>query len=228
MPAKNTRKNFVENSYYHLYNRGVEKRKIFLYKLDYSVFLSYLKTYLLPKDEKGLHNIIADPKTHWKDKDKAVKLLHLNNFSDSLSLIAFCLMPNHFHMLVKQDKADTIDRFMNSLCTRYSMYFNRKYNRVGTLFQGVYKAVLVESGDQLLHLSRYIHKNPSSILQGEALRSYSYSSYPNYLYKKNTEWLKSEEILGNFSPRGINSYENFVEGEKVEKTNEIISDLVLE
>src|SRR3989344_5405375 len=155
MPAKNSRKQYHENSYYHLYNRGVEKRKIFLDDQDYTVFLSYLKEYLLPKDEKALKELLGSD-ISYKEKDSVLKKLRLKNFVDEISLVAYCLMPNHFHMLVKQRSADAIDAFMSSLNTRYSMYFNRKYDRVGSLYQGVYKAVLIETDEQLLHLTRYI------------------------------------------------------------------------
>ena len=102
MPAKNSVKNYVENSYYHLYNRGVEKRIIFQDSQDYAVFLNYLKEYLLPKDEQNLRNKLTDPNISYKEKDKIIKLLRLNNFTDEIILIAYCLMPNHFHLLVKQ------------------------------------------------------------------------------------------------------------------------------
>lgn len=137
-------------------------------------------------------------------------------------------MPNHFHLLIKQKDATGIDQFMNSLCTRYSMYFNKKYHRVGHLFQGVYKGVLVETDEQLHHLSRYIHRNPLPLLQGQALRSYPYSSYSTYLYKNDTKWLYPGFILDNFSPRGVNSYEYFVEGKDSEETNLIIAKFTLE
>lgn len=211
MPAKNTIKQFVEGGYYHIYNRGVEKRKIFMDNQDYLVCLSYLKTYLMPKEVNNLQAIIADPKIDWGKKDKAIKLLRLNNFSERLSLLAYCLMPNHFHFLVKQTDEDVIDNFMNSLFTRYSMYFNRKYRRVGKLFQGVYKAVLVNTDEQLLHLSRYIHRNPISILQGDALQKYSYSSYGAYLKISDFDWVKSNMILSAFSSTKFNSYKSFVE-----------------
>lgn len=180
MPAKHTIKEFVENGYYHLYNRGVEKQKIFKDDQDHNVFLSYLKTYLEPKDEMSLRTVIANPNASWREKDKASKLLRLNNFSDMLELLAYCLMPNHFHLLVHQKEDNTIDRFLNSLGTRYTMYVNKKYKRVGPLFQSVYKAVLVSSDEQLMHLTRYIHRNPKSVYhgkksasQGDALRSSS-------------------------------------------------------
>lgn len=178
MPAKNTIKEFVAGGYYHLYNRGVEKQKIFRDRQDYGVFLSYLKTYLEPKDEKTLRATIMSEAASWREKDKASKLLRLNNFYEDLTVLSYCLMPNHFHFLVHQKAEDTIDRFTNSLGTRYTMYFNKKYKRVGPMFQNVYKAALVGSDEQLLHLTRYIHRNPVGLVkreylasQGNALRS---------------------------------------------------------
>lgn len=212
MPAKNSTKLYIKNGYYHLYNRGVEKRVIFEDKQDHAVFLSYLKEYLLPKDEKGLRKKLVDPLISSQERDKILKALRMNNFSTEVNLLAYCLMPNHFHLLVKQSHETTIDSLMNSLCTRYSMYFNKKYKRVGPLYQGVYKAVIVDSDSQLLHLSRYIHRNPLS-LQGVALQTLSNqpSSYAEYVGLRNTQWVHSKEILSFFSKKLPSlTYELFV------------------
>lgn len=209
MPAKNSIKQFVANSYYHLYNRGVEKRIICIDEQDYAVLLSYLKTYLLPRDDQALRNIILSETRSYHEKSQASRLLNMNNFFSSVELVAFCLMSNHFHFLVKQKNENDIDRFMNSLFTRYSMYFNRRYKRVGPLFQGLYKAVLVTNDNQLLHLSRYIHRNP--LQKGSALRGYTFSSYPSYLGLQKTEWIHSESILSFFNKSNKTSYESFVE-----------------
>lgn len=215
MAAKNSIKEYAENSYYHIYNRGVEKRTIFLDDQDLGVFLSYLKEYLLPKDEKSLSQKLSDPAISYKEKDKIIKALRLNNFSDEITLCAYCLMPNHFHLLVKQKTKGGIDKFMRSLGTRYAMYFNMKYKRVGQLYQDVYKAVLVESGEQLLHLSRYIHRNPLSLAsQGECLQSYlsQPSSYPEYLGQRKSDWVSTSEVLPYFSKTNPQlSYQSFVE-----------------
>ncbi|MCL4419783.1 transposase [Patescibacteria group bacterium] len=227
MPAKNARKQYLENGYYHLYNRGVEKRTIFLDQQDYSVFLSYLKEYLIPKNEKALQEILSNSNTSSKEKDKALKLLHLNNFYNEITLLAYCLMPNHFHFFIKQKNPNSIDKFMNSLCTRYTMYFNKKYKRVGSLYQGVYKAVLVSSEKQFLHLSRYIHKQALAS-QGEALRSWTGqpSSYNEYLGLRKTQWIYPEEILSYFSNSNPSlSYEAFV---KEAVDNMIIKNISLE
>ena len=221
MPPKNSIKDYVQDGYYHIYNRGVEKRIIFPTDQDYAVYLSYLKTYLLPKDVESLYKILSNFQSSRQEKDQALKMLKLNNFSDTLSLLAYCLMPNHFHLLVHQSEGVIIDSFMNSLSTRYSLYFNRKYKRVGPLFQGVYKAVRITSTEQLLYITRYIHRNPCPdsplVAQGEALHTleqYQYSSYEGYLGKKSQLWVKPQEVLSFFSKekRGINSYRDFVEG----------------
>jgi len=227
MPAKNSIKVYADNSYYHIYNRGVEKRLIFIDEQDYAVFLSYLKEYLLPKDEASLINILSSPTTSYKEKAQALKLIKLNNFVNEITLLSYCLMPNHLHFLLKQKSNNSIDKFMNSLCTRYTMYFNGKYKRVGSLYQDVYKAVLVENNQQLLYLSSYIHRNPVENLpkwkleklasKGDAFRGYfsQPSSLPEYLGQRHTKWVHPEEILKFFSEDNPKlSYQSFVEQSK--------------
>ena len=217
MPSKNSLKTYTPDSYYHIYNRGVEKRNIFQDEQDYGVFLSYLKNYLLPKDENGLRQSLSDSNISPKERDRILKLLKLNNFSNEITLICYCLMPNHFHLLVKQSSEDGIDRFMNSLSTRYTMFFNRKYKRIGPLYQDVYKAVLVESDEQLLYLTHYIHRNPApnSPRKGRSIHKILFrqpSSYSEYLGKRQCLWLHPEEILKFFSKTNPNfSYQAFVE-----------------
>jgi len=209
MAARNSQKTYIPNGYYHVYNRGVEKRNIFLDSQDYAVFLSYLENYLLPKDKKGLEDQLSDPTLSPAEKDKILRLLRMNNFHDEITLLAYCLMPNHFHLLLKQTSKNALDSFMNSLSTRYAMYFNKKYKRIGHLFQGVYKASWVDSENYFLYLSAYIHRNPLSL--SEDLFSQP-SSYPEYLSQKQTIWIHPQEILASFSSnnQGL-SYQNFVE-----------------
>jgi len=200
-----------------VYNRGVEKREIFLEEIDYGVLLSYVKTYLLPKDTHALMSVIANPIAGWRQKDQAIKALRLNNFSDSIELVAFCFMKNHYHMLIRQENENDMDQFMNSLWTRYTMYFNKKYKRVGPLFQDVYKAVLVKTEEQLMYLTRYIHRNPiakrqlrNSISQRDALRNYVHSSYLNYVGERKATWIHSERILAAWNLDQYVQYEKFV------------------
>ncbi len=211
MPAKNSVKQFIENGYYHLYNRGVEKRDIFLDEQDYAVFLNYLKKYLDP--ELG-----SDPL--WK----------LKSLAHEIDLITFCLMPNHFHLLAKQITRNGITKLMRAVCTNYVMYFNKKYNRVGTLFQGKYKGVIIDNDNYLLHLSRYIHLNP---YPGSDPKSYNYSSFSYYLGNRNASWVKPQEILVFFKEakrigsQDFVSYQSFVE-DYPEDSEEILGELTLE
>lgn len=220
MPSRNRTKQYIENSYYHIYNRGVERRLIFLDEQDYVVFLSYLKNYLLPKNEKILFEKLSNPNISFKEKGDILKLLRLNNFYGDITLLSYCLMPNHFHFFIKQKSSVSMDKFMQSLGTRYTMYFNRKYKRVGTLYQDTYKAVSIETEEQFIYLSKYIHKqalihqSPERIHpKGQTLRIWEQpSSYPEYLGKRKTEWVHPKEILSYFSKTNPKlSYKSFVE-----------------
>lgn len=226
MPGKNVVKTYVENGFYHVYNRGVEKRKIFENEKDFRVFLSYLKSSLSPP---------PDPKTLLKTltfKGPTFKGLprQPRNYSQEIDLLAYCLMPNHFHLLIRQRGAESMEGFIRSLATRYSMYFNKKSGRVGPLFQGNYKAALLTEEPYLLHLSRYIHLNPAEYT---ASLTEAYSSYADYLGLRKTFWLKPDAVLSFFNQKTlpflkkVNSYRDFVEKFK-EDSKEILGELTLE
>jgi putative transposase len=210
MPGKNCLKTYIENGYYHIYNRGVEKRAIFQDDQDYAVFISYLKEYLLPKDETKLRLSSADPHISGIQKDKFLKTLNLKNYNQDIMLLAYCLMPNHFHFFLKQNNPESISKFMRSLCTRYVIFFNRKYQRVGSLFQDVYKAVLINNESQFIHISRYIHKQAADF-QGDSLEINHPCSFPEYIGIRHTPWIHPEEILDLFSKTNPElDYQNFV------------------
>ena len=226
--SRNSVKVYADNSFYHIYNRGVEQRPIFTDEQDYAVFLSYIKTYILPKNALSLQAILLSNDSSAKDKDKALKLLNLKNYSADLELICFALLPNHFHLLIKQRK-NVINSFMNSLGTRYAMYFNRKHRRKGVLFQDVYKAVLVENAEQLLHLSRYIHLNPLRALKLKPSQ-WENSPFPcslhEYLNKRQTDWIKKDHVLDFFSKLNTNgSYADFMQ---LAVDNEFIQPLLID
>ncbi len=209
MPQKNSRKQYGSGGHYHIYNRGVEKRLIFQDEVDYKTFISYMKQYLSPPNLKGL--ALKD------DTGSTISPSHIpNNYFGDIKLLAYCLMPNHFHLLVSQNSDRGIAKFMQSLIQKYVMYFNKKYVRVGTLFQGRYKTVLITNEYQFTYITKYIHRNQLAILPSgpgpEGLLAYKYSSYGNYLGLFKQSWVKTEDILSYFSktnPR--NSYQSFVE-----------------
>lgn len=178
MPSKNSRKEYELNGFYHVYNRGVEKRVIFVDDADYKKFLSYLKLYLDPPNPQG--QALKDGSGKSIPPSRSLK-----NFNEEIELNAYCLMPNHFHLLLHQTDERSMSNFMHSLITKYSMYFNKRYHRVGSLFQGRYKCVKINSEEQCKYVSKYIHRNPLNILPSgpgpEGLINYKYSSYGNYL-----------------------------------------------
>lgn len=187
---------FVNGQFYHVYNRGSEKRQIFDSKRDYQHFLKTIKYYQL-----------EGPKP---------KLSHFNNFSffkpelsqNIAEIIAYCLMPNHFHFLIKQTKDGGITEFISKLTNSYTRYYNTKYNRVGPLFQGEFKAVLVDYDEQLLHLSRYIHLNPLVAYLIKDLADYEWSSYNEYINSKQEGICSKQEVLAFF--KSSQEYKQFI------------------
>jgi len=160
---------FVNEYYYHIYNRGVEKRPIFKDGRDYRRFIKTIKYYQF-----------AGP------KPKLSKFLNSSIFKVDLNekiveIVCFCLMPNHFHFLVRQLKDGGITEFISKLSNSFTKYYNTKHTRIGPLLQGQFKTVLVESDEQLVHLSRYIHLNPIASMLVKDLNYYSWSSYKEYI-----------------------------------------------
>jgi len=195
MPSRNTIKTYTEGGVYHVYNRGVNRGLIFNDEKDYVVFLSYLKA-ALSSNEKPDNSSSSLP--------GMVRVRRLN-LSTEVDLYAYCLMPNHFHLLLRQQKIDSMPRLMQSVMTAYAMYFNRRYDRVGPLFQGRYKASPVDTESYLLHISRYIHLNSLDLDIPHDL--YDYSSFKYYAGRAKADWIKPDPILSFFKKE---SYEQFV------------------
>lgn len=217
----------MEGGFYHLYNRGVEKRTIFVDEQDYAVFLHLLKYYLSPSDPKDIH-----PFLNFQNFN-VVRPRPLTNLEKEIELLAYCLMPNHFHLLIKQNTLEGMKKLMSKVLTTYSMYFNKRYKRVGHLFQGRYKAALIESDSYLLHVSRYIHLNPTE-LTGTVPVNYPHSSYQHFLGLKKASWLKPDFILAYFDRSKLlpflkkyPSYKDFVEN-YTEDSKEIIGNLSID
>ena len=186
MPSKNQVKKYQMGASYHIYNRGVEKRKIFLEEEDYKYFMYKLKAYLKPLSKHTDH-------------------------STNVTLIAYTLMPNHYHLLVRNERERGIVGFMRSLATGYSMYFNKKYDRVGHLFQGPYKAALIRSEGEFLYKVKYIHENPKETWEGH-LENYPYSNYKFFLEGKGESWFDTRTVLQYFRGDG-SRYKAYVEAE---------------
>lgn len=123
--------------------------------------------------------------------------------ANELDLLAYCLLPNHFHLLIYQRQEKALLRLMMSVCTAYTMYFNKKYKRRGPLFENNYRASLISNELYLQHISRYIHLNPKDY------RRWRYSSLGQYLGDQaSPEWLKTQPILNMF--QSVKEYADFV------------------
>lgn len=202
MPSRNTVKSFEPEAMYHVYNRGVDKRVIFVDERDYIVFLSFLKYALLSDDELKKYEVVDNGII-----SEAIRFnLRREGLHGVVELVSYCLMPNHFHLLLYQYEIDGITRLLRSVATGYVLYFNKRHKRTGTLFQGRYKASQISSQGYWDHISRYIHLNPLDL--GEDYKTYKYSSYGNYIGSSNAEWLKPGLVMDSF--KSFDDYAHFV------------------
>jgi len=197
----------VSNEYYHVFNRGHASSPVFLNKRHYEKFIDILLYYrnLLPplRYSKFLQLDINERKALLEDL--AIKKEFL------IDIVAYCLMPNHFHLLVKQNVDSGIQRFLYLVSSSYSHYFNLKNNQKGSLFEGRFRAVHISNDDQLMHLSRYIHLNPYSsyvVRTIDETFSYPYSSLLEYIDGISVVANSAEIVLSQF--KNLEKYKEFV------------------
>ncbi|MDR3558802.1 MAG: transposase, partial [Candidatus Pacebacteria bacterium] len=132
----------------------------------------------------------------------------LNLRKPLVDIIAYCLNPNHYHFILKQNKDKGIEKFMQKLSTSHTMYFNKKYQRSGALFQGRYKSIHIDSNEYLLYLSCYVNAN--HFIHGyNSVEDWPYCSYPDYLGKRNGKLCGKEMILGQFD-NDFSQYEKYL------------------
>lgn len=173
---------------YHIYNRGNNKELIFIDDQDYFSFLKRLKV--------ALFGASALPGFASRIRIKSLP-------AGAFTILSYCLMPNHYHFLIRQNQDTTIDRLISRVCTSYAKYFNLKYKRVGNLFQDTFKAKLIDSDAYLTYLSAYIHNNPANPLD------YDYSSFKDYLGLRRGQLCDKNFILRMFD-NDAQKYKNFV------------------
>ena len=173
------------DEFYHIYNRGNDKREVFHDEKDFARFQSLL--YIC-------NNIATTHLSNFQDATQS-KLFSVEREDTIVHIGAYCLMPNHFHLLVREKIEGGTSLFMQKLSTAYTMYFNKKYDRAGGLFQGRFKAKHLNTDQYLKYQFSYIHLNPVAFVEDgwknkkiksarrakEYLSSYKYSSYKDYL-----------------------------------------------
>ncbi|MEK7564302.1 MAG: transposase [Patescibacteria group bacterium] len=199
---------FVKGEYYHIYNRGNSKQKIFLSKKDYERFLALL------------YGVNTNERFNFFNLQETGGVFAHKTEDQLVSIGAYCLMPNHFHILITPLTDDGLSKFMQKLSTAYSMYFNETYKRTGGLFEGKFKSVHLNTDNQLKYIFSYIHLNPVKLIDSkwrenglknikktlEYLKTYPYSSFLDYLKED-----RKEKLILKFSdfPNYFNSKKVF-------------------
>jgi putative transposase len=188
---------FADGEIYHLYNRGVDRRTVFTKKREYQRAVEILEYYRFTDLPMRYSQLLSLPQISQEAAWQRIR----QHPAFEVEILAYCLMPNHFHLVLKQTQEGGISRFMANISNSYTKYFNTKYRRVGSLFQGPFKAVYVETEDQLLHLTRYVHLNPVTAMhiRSDQLESYSWSSLPEYMGKSPTKFCSTAWIQSHFS-----------------------------
>ncbi|MBI2103834.1 transposase [Candidatus Woesebacteria bacterium] len=218
---------FANQYYYHVFNRSINKEPIFIRYKECQRALNTLVYYRFLNPRVRLSYFLAKGYETRKEILKS-----LSQHPQIVKILAFCLMPNHFHLILHQTEENGISKFVSQFQNSYTRYFNTKNERSGHVFQGQFKAVLIEDEKQLLHLTRYLHLNPYSSLvvkNLEDLENYPYSSLSEYLkISQNPDsFVTTELVLSFFS--GPKAYKKFVyERADYQKSLEKIKHLLLE
>lgn len=198
---------FADGEYYHIYNRGTDKRAVFLDDQDFERFFQSMEEFNNSDPVGGLFVASFRKKLL---RSSATQLSEESRNEERLvDIIAYCLNPNHFHLLLKQVSEKGIEKFMQRLGTGYTKYFNHKYDRTGVLFQGKFKAIHVDSNEYLLHVSAYVNLN-FRVHQLKDSGAQWRSSFGEYTGERRGRQLcMTESILGQF--RNVKGYRDFAE-----------------
>ncbi|MFA7201572.1 MAG: transposase [Candidatus Paceibacterota bacterium] len=200
---------FSNDGIYHIFNRGVDKRTIFLEDGDYFRFIHDLYEF---NDESPAENIYYKTSS-LQSYDVGNRKIQKKVRTLLVDIIAFCIMPNHFHLLVKQRVENGITLFMKKLGGGYANYFNTKNERSGTLFQGRFQAVPIDTDEYLTYIPFYIHANPIELYDPGCkesgfsknkkdvlhfLESYRWSNFPDCIGKKNFPSVTQRDFILNY------------------------------
>lgn len=201
---------------YHIFNRSLRQIPIFTNKREFDLFLMAARYYLQ----------VGHPVKFSLYRQQSSKY-EIDLSKKLVKIIAYCLMPNHFHFILTQMEEEGIKTFIHRLATSYSHYFNLKYKQKGSVFESKFKALRVETQEQLIHLSRYIHLNPVTNFLVEDPKKYDYSSYKIYLGKQKSDFINPSGVMADFSSPKL--YEQFVLNQKdYQRELERIKHLMLE
>lgn len=199
MPRRRVK--LVNGEFYHIFNRATFDLPIFAKKRDANLFLEAMEFYLQP-----------NPPTRFSIYRKNRNSYKLNLEEKLVTIINYCLMPNHFHLTVRQELENGVQKFIQRLTNSYAHYFAFKYDKRGHIFEDKFKAIHIETNEQLIHLSRYIHLNPVTRFIVENPQDYTFSSYRIYLGKESLRFIDPIPVMNDFS--SAKKYKEFVESQK--------------
>ena len=196
----------VNGQYYHVFNRTNDRKPIFITKRICRRAMITLDYYRYKSPPLKLSYLLSS------GVDKQTEIItNLRNLHEEIvDIISLCLMPNHFHLLLRQNEENGISTYLSQFQNSITRYFNTTQKRIGHLLEGQFKAVRIESDEQLLHVHRYIHINPTTsyvVKTFKELLNYEWSSLPQYLGKKEP-FCKSDIILSRFNNK--DSYIRFL------------------
>jgi REP element-mobilizing transposase RayT len=191
--------NFVTGEYYHIYNRGVDKRNIFLDQEDIMRFFRSMQEFNVEKSIGSIYETVRKRRFRHQVAKYDQELV---------KFVCYCLNPNHYHFLVEQVVDGGISKFMKKLGGGYSCYFNEKHKRSGTLFQGPFKAIHVSSDEYLLHLSAYINLNNKVHRFSDLVAKLTKSSWEEYINEEKNEIFCNQSIILNYF-ESIEKYKTF-------------------
>lgn len=214
---------FATNEIYHIYNRSIAKEQIFNSAFLLKQIFEVINYYRYPQHLRYSELKKLNKKTQQDYLEK------INQLQPLVEIYSFAFMPNHYHILLKQTQQDGIKQFISIVQNSYAKYFNKRLDRQGSLFQSPFKGKWIETDEQFLHVSRYIHLNPvtSFRITSDKLFSYRFTSFPDYYQSLHTTWVNTEPILKMFSSR--EQYCQFVlDQADYQKTLAKIKDTVIE
>lgn len=186
----------VVGEIYHIFNRGIDRRQTFTNKWEYQRAINAIKFYRIANPPIRLSKFLT-----FEDIRKNQVLEVLQKSKPLVEILSFCLMPNHFHLLLRQKEIKGISIFLSNFQNSYTRYFNTRHQRDGSLFLDQFKAVRIENEEQLIHVSRYIHLNPYTgfiIKTVQELNNYTLSSLPLYLKDSSNDYIERDTVLSYF------------------------------
>lgn len=204
MPYRKTP--FVVSEIYHIFNRSVARQPIFVSDKDHQRGLDVFKFYNFKKPGLRFSHYNRLPKDQKNDFWQSL----LTRGQKQIYPLVYCFMPNHIHFLIKEIEKEGISTFMRNFQNSFAKYFNTKTERSGALFQSMFKAVRIETDEQLIHVARYIHLNPLTsyvLRKPEELENYPWSSFPSYIGKIDEQLINKSEVLGYF--KSIEDFKTF-------------------